>query len=333
MIEIVLLGTAASAPSIQRGLPAQVVLYRDERFLIDCGEGTQRQILRSGLGFRRLQRVLLTHGHLDHILGLGGLVSTFARWEAVDEMEIYGGRWALERVNDLLFRVVLRGARPPVPVAMTDIRPGVLMESETFEVIAFPVHHRGPGCFGYLFREKPRRPFLPEKAESLGVPAGPVRRRLVNEERVTLEDGRVIEPDDVLGAPRPGVSIAIVGDTARVDNLVDSVRDVDLLVCEATYLERDTEMARRFGHVTAAEAAWLAREAGARMLVLNHLSQRYRVRDILTEAHNTFPETVAARDFDRFRVTRDRIERSNEELKDDDVLLGTLGSESGAPLD
>lgn len=112
MIEIVFLGTSASAPSIHRGLSAQVVLHRDYRFLIDCGEGTQRQILRSGLGFKRLNRILLTHGHLDHILGLGGLISTFARWEAMDRLEIYGGRWALQRVYDLIYGVVLRGAPP-----------------------------------------------------------------------------------------------------------------------------------------------------------------------------------------------------------------------------
>ena len=325
MIEIVFLGTAASAPSIQRGLPSQVVLYRDERFLVDCGEGTQRQILRSGLGFRRLQRVLLTHGHLDHILGLGGLVSTFARWEAVERMEIYGGRRALERVNDLLFRVVLRGARPPVPIDFIEIRPGILMESDTFEVRAFPVQHRGPGCYGYLFREKPRRPFLADKAAALGVPAGPVRRDLVNGLPVTLADGRVIHPDEVLGPARPGISLALTGDVARVDDLVEAVRGVDLLVCEATYLERDADLARRFGHLTAAQAAWLAREAGARRLMLNHLSQRYRVREILEEARAIFRETFVARDFDHLRITRERIELLNQELQDDKTLWGGAG--------
>ena len=328
MIEVVLLGTAASAPTIKRGLPAQIVIHRDERFLIDCGEGTQRQILRSGLGFRRLEQILLTHGHLDHILGLGGLVSTFARWEAVERLQIYGGRWALDRVEDLLFRVVLRGARPPVPVDLIDIQPGLLLESETLNVSAFAVQHRGPGCHGYLFQEKARRPFLVEKAEALGVPAGPERRDLVNGEPVTLEDGRVIEPDDVLGPDRPGVSVAITGDVARVDELIEALEDVDLLVCEATYLEEDAEMAKQFGHLTAAQAATLAREAGVRSLILNHLSQRYRVRDMLREARAIFPDTIVARDFDRFRVTRDRIELVNEELHDDEPFFKTLVDET-----
>lgn len=329
MLELVFLGTAASAPSIQRGLPAQAVLFRDERFLVDCGEGTQRQILRSGLGFRRLNRVLLTHGHLDHILGLGGLVSTFSRWEAIENMEIYGGQRALDRVQDLIFGVVLRGARPPVKIELIDVQPGVILESSDLEVRAFPVSHRGPGCLGYRFSEKPRRPFLADKAAALGVPAGPVRRDLVNGETVTLADGRLVRPDDVLGEAQPGLSIALTGDVGRVDNLVDAVRGVDLLVCEATYLARDRDMARRFGHITASEAAWLAREAGVRMLVLNHLSQRYRIRDILDELRATFEPVVVARDFDRFVITRDKITLTNRQFEKDAELLVHNGSVEG----
>ncbi len=319
MLEIVFLGTAASAPSIQRGLPAQVVLYQDERFLVDCGEGTQRQILRSGIGFRRLQRILLTHGHLDHILGLGGLISTFARWEAVDQLDIFGGRWALDRVGDLLSNVVLRGARPPVPIQMVEVRGGIIMENDSFEVRAFPVVHRGPGSFGYLFREKPRRPFLAEQAEALGVPAGPVRKKLVNGETVTLADGRVIHPDQVLGPDRAGLSLAILGDAGQVHDLTEAVRGVDLLVSEATYLAPDAEMARRFGHLTAAQAARLARDAGVRTLVLTHLSQRYRVRDILSEVEPIFPSVIVARDFDRIQITRERIALQHEEIDEDEA--------------
>jgi len=317
MLELVLLGTAASAPSIQRGLPSQVVIYRDERFLIDCGEGTQRQILRSGLGFRRMRRVLFTHGHLDHILGLGGLISTFARWEAVESLEVYGGRRTLDRIHDLIYGVVLRGARPPVPLELIEVNPGLLLEGDEFELRAFPVSHRGPGCLGYVFAEKPRRPFLPELAQALGVPFGPVRRDLVNGKSIILEDGRVIHPDEVLGPTRPGVSIAVTGDAGRIDNLIDAVKDVDLMVCEATYLERDKEMAQRYGHLTAEDAARLAREAGVRQLVLTHLSQRYRVREILEETQGTFPDTVVARDFDHLTVTRDAITINNKELEKD----------------
>lgn len=307
MIELVFLGTSASAPSIHRGLSAQVVLYRDYRFLIDCGEGTQRQILASGLGFKRLNRILLTHGHLDHILGLGGLISTFARWEAIEEVEIYGGAWALERVHDLIYGVVLRSGEPPIRIDLIEVKPGVVFEDETFEVIAYPVLHRGPSL-GYLFREKARRPFLEERARELGIPAGPERRLLVAGQAVTLADGRVIQPDDVLGPPRQGATLAYTGDAGETANLVDIVKGADLLVIEATYLQREEQMARAFGHLTAAQAAHLAREANVHRLVLTHVSRRYREAEILEEARAIFPDTIVARDFDHFRILRRQVE-------------------------
>jgi ribonuclease Z len=304
LFEYIFLGTSASAPSVNRGLSSHVVSFRDQRFLIDCGEGTQRQILRSGIGFRRLSRVLITHGHLDHILGLAGLLSTFSRWEAIDQLEIYAGRWALERIHDLIFGVVLRGARPPLDIRLIPVEPGVLMQADGARVEAFPVTHRGPDCFGYAFVEETRRPFLPEKAEALGVPAGPIRKNLVEGRPIKLADGRSVEPEDVLGPERRGARLIHVGDCGRTDDLLDACREADALVIEATYLEYEAELARQFGHLTARDAATLAAEAGVRGLYLTHISRRYRAREVLAEATEVFPNTVVARDFDQFQVRR-----------------------------
>jgi len=306
MFELVFLGTSASAPSMQRGLSSAMVLHREYRFMIDCGEGTQRQLLRSGLGFKRLNTVLLTHGHLDHILGLGGLISTMARWEATESLTIYGGRWALERVADLIFGVVLRGAQPPLRIDLVDVNPGLLLEDEYFSLSGFPVTHRGPSSFGYTFEEKSKRPFLVEEAERLGVPAGPERRRLVRGETVSLADGRIVYPDEVLGPPIPGAKLVFVGDASEVEDLVEAAAGADALVIEGTYVEEERELAVEYGHLVASEAAWLAREAGVKQLILTHISRRYPDHLVLREAQRTFVNTVIARDFDRFRVQKER---------------------------
>jgi ribonuclease Z len=307
MFELIFLGTSASAPSVHRGLSANVVLYNEHRFLIDCGEGTQRQILQSNLGFKRLNKILLTHGHLDHILGLGGLISTFSRWEAVERVQIYGGPTTLERVKDLLLRVVLRGGdKLPVKLEFIPLQPGVVLEDSSFQLSAFPVTHRGADSYGFVFAEKSRRPFLNEQAEALGIPFGPERRKLVAGEAVALPDGRVIQPDTVLGPEIPGAKLVFVGDSGRTDNLVEAVRGADALVIEATYLEPDAEMARQFSHLTAAQAARLAHEAQVQQLFLTHISRRYREQDVLDEARSIFPNTIVARDFDRIKVVKEK---------------------------
>jgi ribonuclease Z len=304
VFEILFLGTSASAPSALRGLSASIVIHDEYRFLIDCGEGTQRQILQSGIGFKRLNRILLTHGHLDHILGLGGLMSTFLRWEAIDELEIFGGRPALDRVHDLLFGVVLRGKQPPMPLNLREIEPGAILEADDFTVTAFSVTHRGPGCLGYTFETNSRRPFLAEKADQLGVPFGPERRELVNGKSIKLANRKTVKPDDVLGPLQKGTKLVVIGDAGRTDDILDPCRDADTLVIEATYLESEAEMARQFSHLTARKAAELAVQAGVRNLILTHISRRYRERDVLAEAQSVFPQTTVARDFDSFQVRR-----------------------------
>jgi ribonuclease Z len=309
MFEVIFLGTSSSAPSIHRGLSSHIVLHRQYRFMIDCGEGSQRQILQSGLGFKRLDTVLLTHGHLDHILGLGGLVSTLSRWENLDRLDIYGGSHTLERVGNLLFKVVFPDIQPPVAINLIPLQPGLIMADEKFTLSAFSVSHRGPDCFGFLFEEKPHRPFLNEKAEALGVPFGPERSQLVQGQAVTLADGRLIQPDDVLGEAQPGTKYVHIGDVGRTDNLLAICHEADALVIEATYTEEEGEMASQFGHLTAARAARLAKEAGVKTLILTHISRRYHERDIRREARAIFRNTYVARDLDHFRITREGTSR------------------------
>lgn len=305
MFEIVFLGTSASAPSIHRGLSSQLVKHDEHRFLIDCGEGTQRQILQSGLGFKHMNRILITHSHLDHILGLAGLLSTFMRWEAIESLDIYAGKASIERIHDLLYGVVLRNTPAPMTINLVQIQSGVIIEEDDFNITAFPVFHRGQDCFGFRFQEKSRRAFLPEKAEQLGVPPGPLRRDLVQGSSITLTDGRSIDPEDVLGPLKEGTRLVHVGDVGQTENLVQECAGADTLVIEATYLEEEADMARQFAHLTARRAAELAVACGVKQLLLTHISRRYREKDVLAEAQAIFPDTTVVRDFDSFISKKD----------------------------
>lgn len=302
MFELTFLGTAASAPTIQRGLSSLVVSHNEYRFMVDCGEGTQRQILLSGMGFKRLERILLTHSHLDHILGLGGLVSTLLRWDTIAQLEIYGSEYTLRRVKTLLYDVVLGSENTQFDLKLIPIRPGKFFDGPDFTITAVPVRHRGAGCLGYIFEEYGKRPFLNDRATELGVPAGPERRKLVQGESITLPDGKRITPDDVLGPRQRGTKLAVIGDTGRTDNLQEACRNADALVIEATYTEADRSMAKKYGHLTARQAAELARDAGVRELFLNHISRRYPERALLEEARAVFPSVRIAHDFDHYLI-------------------------------
>lgn len=302
MFELTFLGTAASVPSPERGLPGLLVACGNRRLLVDCGEGTSRQMLRGHIGFRHLGRILLTHAHLDHVLGLGGLPATLGLLDAGEEVLIHGSQDTLGFVERYLL-ALWPERRGPVRVGLAVLVPGVVIAEDGFAIRCFAVSHRGTGSLGFRFETPPRRHLRPDRLAALGVPEGPVRTALARGETADLADGRRVEPEEVLGSPRPGVSLAVVGDAEETDTLVEAVRGADALVVEATFLEADAALARQRGHLTAADAARLAAAAEVGALYLTYLSDRYGADAIAAEARRHFPAAVVVADFDRVRVT------------------------------
>jgi len=213
----------------------------------------------------------------------------------------------LQRVEDLM-KVVLRGGEVDTAIEFSEVRGGVIWQGGGMAISAFPVSHRGPGCFGFSFEEQTHRPFLADVAASLGIPNGPERRALVEGKTITLANGRVIEPDMVLGEPLAGVKLVHVGDAGRTDNLVEVAQGADALVIEATYTSRDQEMASRFGHLTARQSAELAARAGVGALFLVHLSRRYSEFEMMREARAVFENTFVPRDLDMYRILRGQVQ-------------------------
>jgi ribonuclease Z len=301
MFDLIFLGTSASVPSADRSHPSLLVEAGGHRVMVDCGEGAQRQLLRSGAGFRRLDRLLLTHGHFDHVLGIPGLFSTLRLRQSSDLMTIHGGQGTLDVVIRMLAGLWGEG-QAPIPLELVPLAEGEVCDTGDFSVGCFPVRHRDTDSFGFTFEARTRRHLLPERLVALGVPDGPTRGELAVGRPVELQDGTTIDPEDVLGPPARGVKLVVVGDAETTDGLFEHVRDADLLVIEATFLERDAAMALDYGHLTAAKAAELAAGAGVKRLVLTHISGRYEDREILDEATKIFAETRIAADLDRLSV-------------------------------
>jgi ribonuclease Z len=301
MFELTFLGTAASTASAERGLPALLVSGGGDRFLVDCGEGTQRQMLRAGAGFRRLGHVLLTHAHLDHVLGLAGLIATLGLLDLRGELSICGSLQTVELVERYLLALWPQ-RRAPVPVRFVPLQAGPVLSGDGFRVSCFPVRHRGTQSLGFRFDELSRRHLRPERLAAIGVPDGPLRGRLAAGEPVMLPDGRRIEPEDVLGPPTPGASLAVVGDAEDGGTLIEAVRGADALVIEATFLAADAALAAERGHLTAAEAGRLAAEAGVGALYLTHISGRYDPAEVAAEAGAVFSNVSVVNDLDRAAV-------------------------------
>jgi ribonuclease Z len=285
-------GTAGSVPTARRGLPAALLRRGGDRLLFDCGEGTQRQLLRT-VGLPDVQAVFLTHHHADHWLGLPGMLKSFDLRDRDAPLTVYGP----PGTGDLMRAMRLVYGRLGYPFAVVELEAGETVRYDGYEVGAFNVRHRSH-AFGYAIVEdaRPGR-FDAELATELGVPFGPDFGRLQRGETVNG-----VRPEQVVGPERPGRKIVLSGDTAPCDMVRFAAHEADLLVHEATFTEEERERAMQTGHSTARQAAEIAREADVRMLALTHVSTRYGGGEIRDEARAVFERTVVPRDFDAIEV-------------------------------
>ncbi len=297
-LDLVFFGTSGSMPTADRSPTALMIRRGGERLLFDCAEGTQRQMLRSNVGLVDLREIFLTHYHADHYLGLPGMLKTFALRGREAPITIYGP----PGLSDLFKSLRRIFGKLTYPYELVELSPGDSITREAYRLVTFPVLH-GVSSVGYALieEERPGR-FDVAIADALGVPNGPERGALQRGEPVTVPDGRVVTPDQVLGNPRPGRTIVIAGDTAPSPTVLEAARGADLLVHEATFLEDERDRARETLHSTALDAAELARDGGVTMLALTHLSTRYFGPDAAREARDVFPETVVPRDFDVIEI-------------------------------
>jgi ribonuclease Z len=286
-------GTAGSVPTARRGLPALLLRAGGDRILIDCGEGTQQQLLRS-VGLPELDAIFLTHYHLDHWLGIIGILKTFDLRGRERALSIYGP----PGLNALLERMRPAWGRVGFPLSLEELDPHEEVAFDGYTIAPFPVEHHRINAYGYAFAEhdRPGR-FDAETATRLGVTPGPDFGRLQAGETVNG-----VTPDQVLGEPRRGRRIVVSGDTAPCQATEVFAHEADVLVHEATFLDDELERARETGHSTARQAAEIAAAAGVRLLVLTHLSTRYFPRDVRDEARAVFPDTLVPRDFDTIEV-------------------------------
>jgi ribonuclease Z len=287
-LDVLFIGTAGSAPTARRSLPATLVRRGGDRLLFDCGEGTQRQLLRS-IGLVELEEVFITHFHADHWLGLPGMLKTFSLRGRERPLTVYGPPGLRALFNAM--RIVI--GRNTYELALVELEPGDTLERDGYLIAPFAVDHRVT-AFGYALveHERPGR-FDDARARELGVEFGPDFGRLQRGETVNG-----VEPSQVMGPSRPGRKIVLSGDTAPSPRTQAIAHGADLLVHEATFIEEDAERAAETSHSTALAAARLAAAADVKMLALTHVSPRYSGGELRDEARTVFDNTIVPRDFD-----------------------------------
>ncbi len=291
-MEILFLGTTAAVPSAARGHSAIALHYRDEVLLWDCGEGTQRQLIRAGLSYMRINKIFVTHFHGDHFLGIPGLIQTMAFAGREEPLTVYGPKG----IDEIMEKILTLGDYTlRFDVSAQELRNGYSLETEYYTISSIPVEHH-TAAYGLVFEEKKGREFLPEKALALGLKPGPLYSRLQRGEEVEYE-GRIIRPDDVLGEKKRGFKIVYSSDTRPCSSVVKACNGA-ILIHDGTFDETLTDNAIETMHSTCIEAARVARDGGANELYLTHISPRYKDASLLAEqAAKIFPKTTVAKDF------------------------------------
>jgi ribonuclease Z len=300
MLRLTFLGTSAARPTVERAVPSIVIVRKGETLMFDCGEGTQRQMMRYRVSFG-VSHIFFTHFHGDHYLGLTGLLRTLALEGRTEPMHLYGPAGVEGFLQTAL---KLEIDRLTFPIEIRELTPGERLERDEYDIEVIEVDH-GEGAVGYTLREHRRLgQFKPEKARELGVPNGPLWGALHRGQSVQLPDGRTVDPAGVVGPSRPGRLVVLSGDTRPCESVVATAEGADLLVHEATFGEEEQERARETGHSTAIEAAQVAVAARVKRLALTHISARYSAApgSLLDQACSVFPETVVAEDGMRIDV-------------------------------
>ena len=289
------LGTSASRPTIERGVASLAIVREGETLLVDCGEGTQRQMMRYGVSFA-FDDLFFTHYHTDHVLGTLGLLRTLTLQARAEPLRV----WGPPGLHAFLKRAEGLGVeRLSFPLEATEVTPGTPIARKGYAILPFAVEHRAQSAVGYALIEEERRGrFDPEMAREMRIPEGPLWGQLAKSETVTLPDGRTIDPATLVGPTRSGRRVVITGDTRPCESTVAAAAGADLLVHEATFGDEESARATETGHSTAREAATIAARAGARKLVLTHFSARYSrdPSDLEREAREVFPASGCARD-------------------------------------
>ena len=294
MLSVTFLGTGGAVPSVDRNVSSLAVAREGETLLFDCGEGTQRQMMRYGVSFA-FREMFFTHYHADHVLGIPGLLRTLGLQDRTAPMVLYGPRGAARQLGTY---VSLGADKPKFPVEIVEVKPGDRLQRPDYDIVVFPTEHRGE-TVGYALAERDRLGrFDPERARALGIPEGPMWGQIHRGHPVELPDGRVVAASELVGPARPGRTVVYTGDTRPTSATVEAARGADLLIHEATFGSDEAARARETGHSTAAEAAGVAVSAGVRRLMLTHISQRYTrdAPELLAEAREVFRETTVARD-------------------------------------